>query len=367
MSGPFNIIRLWRNFTGNSKSNPVNIVAQRFLQVFREHGVETSQIPRLLPAIGLDDLKSEESLLTVLTPEILDKSAKLFGIRSQWLEGVDDRIYEWLSCYKQPEIFFEHLASLKEDQNDYDFFYVQTLTTTKNLNRHDESEQLLTVIVSEKIAELGDERIYRYHVYGDGWDWPHWHCRIQLKTMARLLYTKFGRTMPLYTTKQADLMRIREGRQIPRSYLGGCLISEPSLEDFALSASQSVIAKDMDELPAVLEYIEQHKLKSLIDSLQPKATTDNQLEEKPVDVTVTNNASKAANVKHARINAIKEKFISFYQAESMQFRTIKAAAGHFFDLLDEKQEQLMFTSRDTAIRTLQDALRDFRKSSNSSR
>lgn len=98
----------------------MNVVAQRFLQVFREHGVEASQIPRLFPLIRFDDLKSEEALLSVLTPEMLDKTAKLFSIRSQWLEGVDDRIYEWLSCYKQPEIFFEYLASPIEDKNDHD-------------------------------------------------------------------------------------------------------------------------------------------------------------------------------------------------------------------------------------------------------
>lgn len=264
MSVSSNVNKLWQSFTGKTKSNSVNVVAQRFLQAFHDHGLQPAQIPRLLSKIKLDDLKSEEALLAVLTPDVLDQTACLFGIRTAWLEGVDDTIYEGLSCYKQPERFFEHLASLKRDESDFDYFYVQTLTTKKQLDMNDPNQQLLVVIVVEKIAELGDQRVYRYHVYGDGWDWGYWPTRIQLKAIARLLYNKFGKTMPLYTAKLADLENIREGRQIPRSCLRGCLISTPSLEDFALSPEESRIAKEIDELPEVLKYIEEHNLERLI-------------------------------------------------------------------------------------------------------
>lgn len=135
----------------------------------------------------MDDLKSEDALLAVLTPEVLDQTARLFGIRTAWLEGVDDDIYECLSCYKQLEVFFEHLATLNRDENDFDDFYVQTLVTTKQLNMNDPSQQHMVVIVVEKIAQLGDQRLYRYHVYGDDWDWGYWPTRIQLKATARLL------------------------------------------------------------------------------------------------------------------------------------------------------------------------------------
>lgn len=259
-----NINKLLQSFAGKSKPTPVNIVAQRFLQAFHDHGIQPAQIPRLLPSIKLDDLKSDKSLLAALTPCVLDQTAQLLGIRTAWLEGVDGYIYEPLTCYKQPEIFFENLALLKRDENDFDDFYVQTLATTKQLEMNDSSQQLLVVIVAEKIAELGDQRVYRYHVYGDGWDWGYWPTRIQLKAMARLLYRKFGKTMPLYTVKLADLENIRDSKQIPRSCLGGCLISTPSLEDFALSPKESAVAKEVAELPEVLKYIEEHNLESLI-------------------------------------------------------------------------------------------------------
>lgn len=353
----FNVNKFWQSFTGKTKSNPVNVVAQRFLQVFHDHGLQAAQIPRLLPQIKLDDLKSEEVLLAALTPAVLDQAAHLFGIRTAWLEGVDDDIYERLSCYKQPEVFFENLALLNRDENDFDDFYVQTLVTTKQLDKNDPSQQLLVVIVVEKIAELGDQRVYRYHVYGDGWDWGYYPTRIQLKAMARLLCQKFGKTMSIYTTKLADLENIREGKQIPRSYLGGCLLSEPSLEDFALSSDESRVAKEVDELPEVLRYLEEHNLESLI----TEKSADESVNEQPIVATVSSNAVKAANAKHARRNTIKEKFIHFYQTEGNNLPSKIAAAKQFFESLDEKQEKLQFDSKDAAIRTLLDALRAHQK------
>ncbi|CAG9932061.1 hypothetical protein [Candidatus Nitrotoga arctica] len=174
--------KFWQGFDGKTKINPVNVVAQRFLQVFHDHGVQAAQIPRLLPQIKLDDFKSEDALLTALTTEVLYQTAHLFGIRSKWLEGVDDKIYEYLSCYKQPEFFFELLATLQSCAN-YDFSLspFRILSSTKNLDCNDGREQLLVPVLVEKIAEFGDELIYRYYIFNDEFDWGYAPTRIQLK------------------------------------------------------------------------------------------------------------------------------------------------------------------------------------------
>lgn len=180
-----NVNKLWQRIAGKTKTNPVDVVAQRFLQAFFDHGVEAAQIPRLLPLVKLDDLKSEEALLAVLTPDVLDQTAQLFGIRSQWLEGVDDEIYECRDCYKQPELFFEHFATLHPGSEDLLAFPVRALSTAKNLDCTDSGEQLLALVLVEQVARLGDEPVYRYHVYRDVWDWSYAPARIQLKAMVR--------------------------------------------------------------------------------------------------------------------------------------------------------------------------------------
>ena len=76
-------------FKDDKKSVSEQIVALRFKQLFTDHGVELSQIPRIFPKVSLDDLKSDEALLRRLNPELLDEAANLFGIRVEWLEGED--------------------------------------------------------------------------------------------------------------------------------------------------------------------------------------------------------------------------------------------------------------------------------------
>ena len=73
-----------------------------------------------------------------------------------------------------------------------------------------------------------------------------------------------GKTMPIYTTKLADMENIREGRLIPRSCLGECLLSESSLEDYAMTQEENFHAKEIAELPEVIEYINEHDLKGHI-------------------------------------------------------------------------------------------------------
>lgn len=358
------IKKLLQNFAGKSKANSVNIVAQRFLQAFNDHGVKPAQIPRLMPQIKLKNLQSEATLLAVLTPELLDQTAKFFGISLKWFEGASETIYECQSCYQQPEIFFELFCGIHSRKWIDDIgIPFRVLTTSKNLDGSSDHHQPLVPVLVEKIAHLGDEAIYRYIIFNDGFDWGYAPGRIQLKAMARLAFSRRNTVTPLLVVKPEILEKIHEGQMVPRKFMHRGLCSEPSLEDFSLPAG-SPISKEVNELPEVLKYIEEHKLESLIDSFKPTSTSPSLTDEQAITVTVTSNASKAANAKHAQRNAIKQRFIEFYQSNSNNFTSKKAAALHFFDSLDKKQEQLLFDHRDAAIRTLLDALRDFLKSKN---
>lgn len=278
MSISSNANKLWQSITGKTKVNPVNVVAQRFIQAFHDHGVQPSQIPRLTPQIKLDDLQSEASLLAVLTPELLDKTAKFFGISLKWLEGASDKIYEYQMCYKQPEIFFELFSAIQGRMQIDDIgIPFRVLVASKKLDRSSNTYQPLVPVLVEKIAQLGDEPIYRYVIFNDGFDWSHQPARIQLKAMARMAYT-CGRTVtPLLVVKPEVLERILEREMVPHDYLQGGLVSDPSLEDFAMPAG-SPIAKEVAELPCVLEYIEEHHLNELF-SNRPQQHDEEQITE----------------------------------------------------------------------------------------
>jgi hypothetical protein len=260
MTTSFNVNKLWQSFARKSKSNQVNIVAQRFLQIFNDHGVLTTQIPRLLSAIKLDDLKSEDALLAMLTHDVLDQIAHLFGIRVEWLEGVDDEIYEYLACYKRPEIILEHLAQIVGGVDVGLSFPLRVFSTTKKLDCNDDSQQLLAPVLVEKIADLGEERIYRYHIYRDEFNWGYFPTRIELKAIARIVDKNLHTPVPLFVISEEEMRGVLDGKLVPTNLFRGALLTNPSLEDFALTKEESGVAKEVEEIPSVLSYIEEHNL-----------------------------------------------------------------------------------------------------------
>ena len=262
--------KLLQALKGRTPSNSVDTVAARFLRVFQDHGVEASQIPRLLPEIKLADLQSPATLLAALTPEILDKTAQFFGVRPQWLEGVDDEVYDYLAVSKQPETLLERLAAICASQPEKPHFPLRILATRKDLDWRNDDAQYLAPVLVERIATLGDEEICRYHVYRDGFDWSHLPSRIELKAIARVVFRGLNAPVPLLVVSPKEMDNILDGRLIPRRFLSGCLVTNPSLEDFALSKAESPVARETEELPAVLDYIEQHRLQAY--SFAPAAT-----------------------------------------------------------------------------------------------
>ncbi|MBP1152773.1 hypothetical protein [Methylocaldum sp. RMAD-M] len=252
-----NINALWRKLASKGKSNPVSIVAQRFLKVFEDHGIAIPQIQHFLPQITLDKLKTPEDLLAVLTNDVLAQTATLFQIQRSWLDGVDDQLYESRSCYKSPECFFEDLGNIGDDR---DRFPVRALYCSKQLNSNDGRQQPMALLLVEKIGDLGDRAVLRYRPYTDGWDWGYEPCRIQLKAMARLVYLEFGKPVPLHRVSAAVLEQIRQGERVPMDCLRGTPLTSPSLEDFALYPEESGQSKEREELTAVLSYIETHNL-----------------------------------------------------------------------------------------------------------
>ena len=94
----------------------VDSVASRFIRLFYKHDVHQNQIPRFFGhGLTLADVASHEKLLSKLTPEILQSACELFAVRLQWLEGVDETIYETHDFYKHPEGYAEFLAELIAD------------------------------------------------------------------------------------------------------------------------------------------------------------------------------------------------------------------------------------------------------------
>lgn len=254
----FNLRLLWRRFFSGNKENQTIKVAERFLRIFQDHDVAITQIPRLIPELSLDQLNNAESLRPALTPKILQRTAELFGIKLEWLEGITNQIYDYDYCYKDPWRLLEHIKSLDVDGLDYP---VAVFCRTKKLNYAKGQGQSIVLVLRKKIAQFDEKTIYRYHIY-DEFDWGYWKSRIQLKAMVRILVTKFQiPVIPMYQVDKKILREIESGRAVPLQYYGR-VKTDPSLEDYSYSTEESAVSKESDELPVVFRYIKAYGLDS---------------------------------------------------------------------------------------------------------
>lgn len=238
------------------KKTPLSNLCTRFLALFADHGISQAQIPRFLPQLTLAGLSSPDRLLATLTPETLDQTAQLFGINETWLEGSEDRTYPYLATYKEPQLLLNHLSEIQHSDgwSNQIGSPLRILATTTKLNYQDGSMQELAPVLVEPIAKLGEETIYRYHVYQDGFDWGHAPARIELKAIAHAAWEATHRPIPIYPVSPRQMAELLEGRLIPHQLLKHSLITNPSLEDYVMTSEASRVAKETDELPEVLAY-----------------------------------------------------------------------------------------------------------------
>ena len=242
-------------FKPRSKES-INRMAERFQHVFEAHNIDASQIPRLIPQIKYEDLESPKQLLAALTPKVIDATAQLFGVRPEWLEGQDDRVYNLLWARKYPKTFLMQFALALAPGTQEPWFPLRILTTAMDLDRQAPFSQLLVPVIVETTGSVGEDVLYRCQVYGDYYDWTDSSSRIELKALALLVHRHLKTSIPLFRVTPDEMEHITEGVVIPSVVWRRGIITNPSLEDFILSLQQSVVAKETDELPAVLSYLD---------------------------------------------------------------------------------------------------------------
>lgn len=335
--------------------NPVEppspqLVSKRFRQLFIDHGIEETRIPRVFSKITLEDLQSDSLLIKKLTPELINEVAELFKVKSDWLDGVDSTIYPFQTCYKQPKQFFEFLNTIKFGESDFPF---RVITPVKKFDYKDDTHQPFSILFVEKIAELGDQDVHRYYIDA-GWAWDHKTCRIQLKAMALLYWKHIKHPITIYTVSPDIYFEIENLQKIPYPYLAGSLISNPSVEDYISDFESSVVAKEFEELPEVLRYIGEYKLNNLsIKDFDPEIT---RYESHVVDPYISLQ-QKASRARHEPISQLKRECVNFWLAN--QKLSNSEAARRFYQSLIVERKRLL--SESNAEKTLSMAISEFKR------
>ena len=343
------ISKIFDLIASKQKPNPIDLIPSRFLRAFNEHDVETSQIPRLLPQLTLDDLKSPESLLPKLTSTLLDQVAKLWGIRVEWLEGTTDTIYPFWSCYKQPNLLFDLLKTIK--RSDLIDAPMRIITSTPKFDYKDSCFQPFLLVIVETFNEIGENKLSRYYLDSQ-WDWANPTCRIQVKAMASIYYTNTNSPIPIYKVSHEDFEAIVALEQIPNKFMRGSLCTETSLEDFILNKEQSGQFKESEELPKVFDFIQEFKLVEGFTAIEDNS--------EPQKVETFSNSSsqqkEAAEARHQPTNQLKRDCVIYWL--NLQKFSNREVARRFYDSLPLDKKRLLTDSN--AVKTLSQAISEYR-------
>lgn len=135
----------------------------RFLRVFEVHGIQRNQIPQIFPdLLCVADVQSESTLMPKLSEKVLSETCRLFNIRRNWLDCVDDYMFETHDFYKQPDLFDSFLDDLINKGNPLR----GVVCRGKKLKR----QTPIVIIIAETIKTLGHIDVTRYHIcpFGNG-------------------------------------------------------------------------------------------------------------------------------------------------------------------------------------------------------
>lgn len=216
------------------KARPVQseTVASRFIRLFESYGVHRNQIPRFFShGLTVKDVQDDVSLLSKLDEEILNDACKLFGVRREWLDGAETRVYDGHDFYKWPERVAGFLKSLKDNNPDGQLDGVIVAPT--------EGGDDALIVLSEVVGFVGEKEIYRYHLCNN-WCFDYWKSRAYLTAFVAIAW-KHGVSIRGVHMPKVDVKRFAYGES---------LLVSPS-NDFFISPGVSWYPEDMALKPAV--------------------------------------------------------------------------------------------------------------------
>lgn len=89
------------------QKNKIDSIYDRLITLFESHKITPLDMSRILKNYGvtLSKLKSKDAILDLITPEMIEDVSSIFGVKSKWLNGEDDYIYNPrdITWYKNAE------------------------------------------------------------------------------------------------------------------------------------------------------------------------------------------------------------------------------------------------------------------------
>lgn len=164
-----------------NRINPVRKQAARILQVFEAHGIERTQINRLLP----QDLRLQpfqfsdaDELKKAFKQEHITWLVDYFALEPAWLEGTSDEANQQIFSYKSPELLHQWLLQHKDPAQE-GFNFKLHLITADNRPICSASISYFAAILEVLVSDEDDRQSRLYHL-NQGARFDHQPCLLHL-------------------------------------------------------------------------------------------------------------------------------------------------------------------------------------------
>lgn len=240
------------------------LIGRRLIAVAVAHGLQPQEIPRLFPAIGYGDVGDPHQLVNAITPAVIDSAAALFGVRREFLEGLDDMAYFPFGSGRIParesmSLVVDAVALAVSAWSELPPLArgpLAVLTDDATPDRLSGRVQRLVPIIIEPSGNELDGPVYRCQVFGGYMDWRNDDQRLGLKAVAWLVWHRLRKIVPIYRVSESELDDVMSGMAVPSVVFRRSILTNPSLEDFVMTPTSSGVAKETEELPEILAFLE---------------------------------------------------------------------------------------------------------------
>ncbi len=256
------LIELFRRLRGKrpTSDDGIAIVAQRFRALLAGHELKLQHAIDIFPpefGIRLEQLSTDEKILSFLSPQVLDWTAQYFGVRRDWLDGSVPYIYESRRYTKNLRGAVDDAVELTKHDSLLEGFL---LVDTNNHDFRSGQSRYGCFVMRARVTDLNHEHsLYRYVVCTEAWPLSENYLS-QLKVMGRLLYKYFGMTIPIMQVTPTELEAAYAGTVFLASLIKPPLLREFHLEDFALRPEESAKAQDPSFAEYAIQYLKESGL-----------------------------------------------------------------------------------------------------------
>jgi len=241
-----------------SEQREVYSLVQRFVQIYKSHGIERTQIPRFIgeeTGLTLADVSTDEKLLHALSEKVIKDTCSRFGISREWLDGKDVSIWPCLYYDKNLKGFIDFLEILTAE---FDYVEGFAIKCEKDKLKKDDGSYPVALVFRGKIDHWGgsgEESIWRYYPLNDTLYWSYDRTQIQIKAMA-LTAWQFNIHMGGCELPQAQVEALIEGVIFPGPLLECLSRVSWHPDDYIFAKGESACAKDVPGAQSMYDEME---------------------------------------------------------------------------------------------------------------